>query len=112
MAQRGQNRLECLAMIYEKNLGLIHQIAQPLVRPGIELDDLLQEAYFAILKAVDQYDEQQDPLPQRELQNGIEYFADIDPKDPLFFLFLGEGVRDFIVEDLPAEDETSICNVR
>jgi len=59
MAQRGQNRLECLAMIYEKNLGLIHQIAQPLVRPGIELDDLLQEAYFAILKAVDQYDEQQ-----------------------------------------------------
>ena len=59
MAQRGQDRLECLAMIYQKNLGLIHQIAQPLVRPGIELDDLLQEAYFAILKAVDQYDEQQ-----------------------------------------------------
>lgn len=59
MAQRGQDRLQCLEMIYQKNLGLIHQIAQPLVRPGIELDDLLQEAYFAILKAVDQYDEQQ-----------------------------------------------------
>lgn len=59
MAQRGQDRLQCLEMIYQGNLGLIHQIAQPLVRPGIELDDLLQEAYFAILKAVDQYDEQQ-----------------------------------------------------
>lgn len=59
MAQRGQDRLQCLEMIYQKNLGLIHQIAQPLVRPGIELDDLLQEAFFAVLKAVDQFDERQ-----------------------------------------------------
>ena len=57
--RQGENRLENIAALHEQNKGLIHQVALPLVRPGVELEDLLQEAFFALLRAVDGYDDQQ-----------------------------------------------------
>lgn len=57
--QTGCSRIENYGLLYEKNRDLILSVARPLVRPGVELDDLMQEGYFAIVRAADQYDEQQ-----------------------------------------------------
>ena len=46
-------------LLYTKNKGLICSVCMPLVRPGVELDDLQQESYFALVRAAESFNEQQ-----------------------------------------------------
>lgn len=55
LIQRGEERKSNLLRLYEKNKGIISRIALSVVAPGVEKEDLMQEAYFAIEKAADRW---------------------------------------------------------
>lgn len=59
--KQGEDVQKNLGILYEKNRALIYDSVKPLsVRA--EMDDLLQESYFGLLKAVESYDESKNIL--------------------------------------------------
>lgn len=45
-----------ILQLYEQNNGLIKQFVRPYVAAGLEQEDALQQAYFAVVEAVEHYD--------------------------------------------------------
>lgn len=54
--QNGVNVQENLGQLYQKNRNLIYKVCHPFAEYA-EMDDLMQEAYFGLVNAVDDYDE-------------------------------------------------------
>lgn len=50
------NNKECLCRLYNMHKGLFYKVVQKFT-PFMEIDDLLQECYFALIKAVEGYQE-------------------------------------------------------
>lgn len=48
---------ELLGVLYKQNRGFIYKLACKYQRGSLEIDDLMQEAYFALLRSVETYDE-------------------------------------------------------
>ncbi|WP_337400222.1 hypothetical protein [Congzhengia sp.] len=49
--------ISALEQLYTQNSGIIFRNCRPFKRLGYETDDLMQEAYFVLLKAIDSYKE-------------------------------------------------------
>ena len=61
LIQQGVDVKNNLGVLYQQNEGFIRNIVRPLCEYA-EADDLMQEAFFGIAKAVEQYDESQGVL--------------------------------------------------
>ena len=59
--QAGKDVDENMTTLYKQNMVLIRKIAQPYTA-SCEMDNLLQEAYFGLVKAVNSYDPEQEFL--------------------------------------------------
>lgn len=59
LIQQGKDVISNMGILYEQNESLIRKICQPLSR-FCEMDDLMQEAYFGIVDAVENFDSSQD----------------------------------------------------
>lgn len=57
--RQGEDVQSNMGILYEQNRGLIISAIKPLTA-RMELEDLLQESYFGLVKAVDSYDETKD----------------------------------------------------
>lgn len=54
--QAGTNVSENLGLLYQQNIRYIRKIAKTFAKNEMDLEDLMQECYFAIAKAADSYD--------------------------------------------------------
>ena len=50
------NRQELLLNLYEQNSGIIFQTVKPYINTGLEQEDAMQEGFFGMCRAVDEYD--------------------------------------------------------
>lgn len=63
LVKKAKNKdTEAIAELYKQNLGLIRTKCATFVSDLYPFEDLMQEAYFALLKAVEAYDEEDTPF--------------------------------------------------
>ena len=90
--------ISALEQLYTQNSGIIFRNCRPFKRLGYETDDLMQEAYFVLLKAVDSYKEDSGYQFVTYLSNQLKwYFSRHVKRD--------KNRRDLCVLDSPIDED-------
>lgn len=90
--------ISALEQLYTQNSGIIFRNCRPFERLGYETDDLMQEAYFVLLKAVDSYKEDSGYQFVTYLSNSLKWhFSRYVKRD--------KNRRDLCVLDSPVDED-------